>query len=528
MTSITYALLGTVTLGVVLAGSGAPRHDEPQAASILSGTERRSSSPHDAQIQVYCVGCHNERLQSGGVTLARFEIETAEQHAELAERVIHKLRAGMMPPAGAKRPDAAEIQSIVASLEARLDQAATLHPNPGRRTFQRLNRAEYARSVHDLLDLDIDVDALLPPDTISHNFDNIADVQTLSPTLMESYLRAARQVSIDAVGDPNLTPRETTYKVPRTASQMVHVDGAPLGTRGGLSVVHNFPADGEYRFKMMLHGTEGGVVWGSTAKDEQIDLSVNGERIALLKVDPTMTEADPDGLTLQTPPIRIKAGPRRLSAVFVRQADGPVDDLMSPIQHTLADQQIGDAYGITVLPHLRDLSVSGPYNVTGVSATPSSRKIFTCHPASRTDETRCAREIVLRIANAAYRGPAPAPMVDRLMTFYAVERKAHDFRSGIRTAIEAILASPRFVFRLEQEPAGAAADQNYRVTDLALASRLAYFLWATIPDTELMTIAGRGRLHEPAVIEQQARRMLLDRRAAALSARDRAAPRSTR
>lgn len=512
MSTFSHALVGAAVLSVGLAAGTRPERAGQETAAAAAESQ-------NALIRQYCVGCHNDTARTGGLTLARFDVATADQHADGAEKMIRKLRAGLMPPAGARRPAAETLRTLAASLERRVDQAATVQPNPGRRTFQRLNRAEYARSIHDLLDLDIDVDALLPADTVSHNFDNIADVQSLSPTLMQSYLRAAREVGLDAVGDPNAGPREATYKVQRTASQMVYVEGTPLGTRGGIAVVHNFPADGEYRFKMSLHGTQGGVVWGSTGKDEQIDVSVNGERVALLNVDPTMTEADPDGLTLQTPPIRIKAGPRRVAAAFIRHLDGPVDDLMAPIQHTLADQQIGDAYGITVLPHLRDVTISGPTHVTGVSDTPSRRRIFVCHPTRRSDETPCARRIISRLATDVFRRPVNSEALEPLMTFYAMGRQSRDFESGILTALQAILASPRFVFRLEQEPASAAPGKNYRVDQLALASRLAYFLWATAPDAELLHVATRGTLEHPAMLEQQVRRMLVDRRADALSTR---------
>jgi cytochrome c551/c552 len=507
MKTFAYVITGAVTLGVSLA--------------VLAGAAQSRETPpsQNVLIRQYCVGCHNETSRTGGLSLATFDMSRADQSPETTEKMIRKLRTGMMPPAGTRRPDVEAIKTLAASLEQRIDQVALLNPNPGRRTFQRLNRAEYARSIRDLLDLDVDVDALLPPDTVSHNFDNIADVQSLSPTLMESYLRAARQVSLDAVGDATAGPRDVTYKVARTASQMVYVEGTPLGTRGGISIVHNFPADGEYRFKMSLHGTQGGVVWGSTGKDEQVDVSVDGERVALVDVDPTMTEADPNGLTLQTLPVRIKAGPRRVAAAFIRHADGPVDDLMAPIQHTLADQQIGDAYGITVLPHLRDVTISGPTHVIGVSETPSRRKIFTCNPTPASDEIACARKIVAQLATRAYRRPVTSAVLEPLMKFFVAGRRDRDFASGIQTAIQAILASPRFVFRLEQEPAGVTPGANYRIDDLALASRLAYFLWATAPDPELLRVAGQGRLQNGDILEQQVHRMLRDSRAESLSTR---------
>ncbi len=271
--------------------------------------------------------------------------------------------------------------ALAEGLETRIDRAAALNPTPGWRPFQRLNRAEYARAVKDLLDVDVDVTALLPADTISDGFDNIADAQGFSATLLAGYLRAAGKVTTLALGDPEGGASESNYKVPKTASQLHRVEGAPFGTRGGLSVMHTFPADGDYVFRMDLHGNACGVLFGGTVNGEKLDVSVDGERVALLEIDPRMTEAT-TGVTLKTPPIHIAAGPRRVSAAFINQFEGPVVDLLAPIDHTLADTQIGVAFGITTLPHLKDLSVVGPYRTTGVSETPSRRKVFTCRPTT--------------------------------------------------------------------------------------------------------------------------------------------------
>ena len=297
--------------------------------------------------------------------------------------MIRKLRLGMMPPPGARRPDAAELTQFATALEAKIDAASTLKPNPGRRPFQRLNRAEYGRSVHELLDLDVDVNAFLPPDTLSAGYDNIADVQTFSATLMEGYLRAAARISTLAVGDRNASPSEATYKVPRTQSQMKHLDGTPWGTRGGIAVTHTFPADGEYSFRIMLHGTPTGQLFGSVAsRNEQLEVSINGERVALVDIDYKISETDKNGLNLTTPRIHVKAGPQHLVAAFIQKFDGVVDDLVAPIDYTLADTEYGDSAGITILPHVRDFSITGPYKVTGVSDTPSRRKVFICRPTS--------------------------------------------------------------------------------------------------------------------------------------------------
>jgi Protein of unknown function (DUF1592)/Protein of unknown function (DUF1588)/Protein of unknown function (DUF1587)/Protein of unknown function (DUF1595)/Protein of unknown function (DUF1585) len=472
-----------------------------------------------AMIEQYCLGCHDQWDAKGGLVLEQFNTAQPEQNGEIAEKMIRKLRAGLMPPVGEDRPDAATVRAFVTALEGRIDKAATAHPNPGRRPFQRLNRAEYENSVRALLALDVDVDAFLPPDTISHNFDNIADVQGFSPTLMEGYMRAARRISLDAMGDPGAPPTSVTYKVPRTESQAGHVDGTPLGTRGGVAVVHTFPADGEYSFQIQLHSSPTGQLFGLTARGEQIEVSINGARVALLDINPRMSESDPNGMNLETPKVKVKAGPQKVAAAFIQRFAGPVDDLMAPIQHTLADTQIGTAQGITTLPHLRDFSILGPYKVTGVSDTPSRRRILTCRPTSREEEEPCATEIITRLAGQAYRRPVDGTDLDGLMKFYEIGRKNGDFESGLRTALQAILASPNFVFRLEQQPPNARPDQPYRLTDLDLASRLSYFLWSTAPDAELMSLADKGTLRSPGVFEAQVRRMLADPRADAVATR---------
>ncbi|MGH9389756.1 MAG: DUF1587 domain-containing protein, partial [Vicinamibacteria bacterium] len=333
----------------------------------------------------------------------------------------------------------------------------------------RLNRAEYARSIHELLGLYVDVTAFLPPDTVSHGFDNVADVQTMSPTLMEGYLRAAGKIGRLAVGDPNTGATEATYKLPRTGSQMEHVEGAPFGTRGGISIVHHFPADGQYIFKMMLHGSPTGQLYGAAVKGEQIEISIEGDRVALLDIDPMMDESDPNGMNIESPAVAIKAGPHRVSAAFLQRFESPVDDLMAPIDHTLADTTIGTDYGIKTLPHLREFRINGPHNVTGISDTVSRRKIFTCRPTSAEDERPCAHQIVSQLAAKAYRRPLNEMDIEGLMSFYQTGAAEGDFESGIRTALQAILASPHFVFRLEEAPEAIEAIEKgsiHRLNDL--------------------------------------------------------------
>lgn len=464
-----------------------------------------------------CAACHNPTLMTGNLSLRDFDVTKLPERAEVAEKMIRKLRAGLMPPPEAPPPPDGARKALAEALEARIDRAAAGRPDPGWRPFQRLNRAEYARSVRDLLGLEVDVAVFLPPDTLSHGFDNVADAQTFSPALMEGYLRAASRISSLATGDPTARPGETTYRLDRTASQNEHALGAPLGTRGGLSVVHIFPADGDYSFRMLLHSIPTGQLFGSIAKGEQIEVSLNGERAALVAINPRMSEADPNGMNLQTPRIHVKAGPQRVSAAFLQRFEAPVDDLLAPIDYTLADTQIGSGYGVTALPHLRELAVTGPYNVTGVSDTKARRRIFTCRPTAPGEELACATEIVRSLAGKAYRGAVSDSDFGGLMAFYRQGRKDGDFESGIRLALQAILASPRFLFRLEQ--ASAKAGQSYRIGDVELASRLSFFIWGTGPDAELLDAAQQGSLGAAAVLRRQVRRMLLDRRSEALSTR---------
>ncbi len=497
--------------------AGAPKLAASHAP--VSATESET-----ALVKQYCATCHNDRNKNnaGGLSLQSFDASRVGDDgaaADVAERMIRKLRSGMMPPPNARRPEGAVLTNLAVSMESRLDHAAALNPNPGRRPFQRLNRAEYARAVSALLSLDVDVNAFLPPDTISAGFDNVADAQTFSATLMEGYLRAASRISALAVGDPKAGPSEYTYKVPRTGSQMQHVDGAPFGTRGGIAVMHTFPADGEYSFRMQLHSIPTGQLFGSTVKGELLEVAIDGERAAVLEINPRMSEADPNGMNIVTPKIHVKAGTRRMSAAFVQRFDAVPDDLMPPIDHSLADSQIGSGFGITTLPHLREFAVGGPFKITGISETASRRKIFTCRPTSAAEETACANEILRKLATQAYRGPLNAADMEGISRFYAQGRKDGDFESGIRMALQAMLASPRFLFRLEEAPATVRAGQNYRITDLDLATRLSFFLWGSGPDAELLKVAQRGTLRGPGVLAAQVKRMLADPKSEAVSTR---------
>ena len=470
----------------------------------------------------YCVGCHSDRGKAGDLSLADFDVAHATDHPETAEKIIRKLRAGMMPPAGSRRPDEATLQALRQALETRMDRWAAANPNPGWRPFQRLTRAEYTRAVKDLLDVDVDVTAFLPPDTMSQGFDNIADTQRSSPALPQGYLRAASQISRLAVGDRAAAPTTATHRVLATENQMQFVEGTPFGSRGGTAFVHTFPADGLYRFHATLVRTVSGELFGNTAihmagKNELLEISINGARAAVLEVDEAMNDAGEKGLTLETPPIAVKAGPQRIAAAFVPRSVGPVDDLLAPIDQTLIDTRIGTGYGVTMAPHLQEIAIAGPTNVTGVSETPSRQRIFTCRPASAAQERGCATDILRRLATQAYRGPVRDDLNDLLGFYTQARTDGGDFDQGIRFGIQGILANPRFMFRVEQAPA--TTNEHYRLADLDLASRLSFFLWATLPDQELLKAAGDGTLRNPAVYDRQVKRMLADPRSRALSTR---------
>ena len=474
-------------------------------------------------VATYCAGCHSDRAKAGGLSLAGFNAMKAQEQPEVVEKMIRRLRAGMMPPAGAKRPDAATLEAFTGALESRMDERAATNPNPGWRPFQRLNRAEYQRAVKDLLGLQVDVAAYLPNDTMSHGFDNVADVQGMSATLMQGYLRAASQISRLAVGDRDATAAASTYKVGRTMSQMRHVEGAPMGTRGGIVVTHIFPADGEYTIGVNLHNEPLGGLYGRSTMsvmniNEEIDVAIDGQRVAVIPLNQRMSESDPkNSLDPKTARIHVTAGPHRVSAAFIQKFEAPIDDSLMPTENTLAD--VSMSFGVTLLPHLRDMTVNGPYAVTGVSDSVSRRRIFSCRPTSAAEEPACANEIIKSLAAQAFRGPVPQADLDTLKGFYEEGRKVGDFEHAIRYTLQAILASPRFVFRLEEVPAATRAGASYRLNDQDVASRLSFFLWGTVPDQELTKAAAAGQLRTAASLRKQVDRMIADPRSEALATR---------
>jgi len=505
----------------------------PSGMTVIAGPASSDPAPPDGRLSAsapdtlvadvvegYCTGCHNDRMLRGNLSLVEYDATRPEDRVETTEMMIRKLRAGMMPPAGARRPQGDSLEAMAAALEARIDALAEQSPNPGRRSFQRLNQAEYSRSIRDLLGLEVNLDAYLPSETVSAGFDNIADAQLLSPTLMDGYLTAAAEISRLAVGDSKASPSETTYEVSRYAEQRQRVEGAPYGTRGGISVVHHFPADGEYVLRMSFaHESTGNLFGQTTPYDEQLEISVNGVPVAVLDIDRWMHVSDPNGVNMEAEPIFIRAGPQRITAAFLQNFEGPVEDLMSPHAWSLADKKIGYSHGITSLTHFQDLAIRGPYNPTGVSETPTRARIFTCEPGADDTGAACARSIFERLGTQAYRRPLSEAELDDLVAFYGQGSAEDGFEYGIRLGLQAILASPDFVFRIEEQSPDAAPGAPYRISDLDLASRLSFFLWGGPPDAQLIARASEGALSEGSVLEAEARRMLEDPRSEALSTR---------
>jgi hypothetical protein len=496
-----------------------------------------------------CATCHNEAMLSGNLSLEGFEISRAPERAETAEKMIRKLRAGMMPPPEMPRPPAEALLSLVTALEEVVDRSAAAHPHPGSRRFQRLNRAEYERVVRDLLGLQIDASRWLPPDTYLGNFDNLSAAQGLSATLVEAYLRAASEVARIAVGNPHARSATVQYTSPIEVSQHAwdRLEGAPYGTRGGIVVTHDFPADGEYLFSIET-------LFGQGTGFEDLDVSIDGEGMALL----ALPNGSGDEVPIRTEPIFVRAGQRQVAAAFLRRIEGPYEDRLSPHGWSFVggeDSLDWANYGITALPHLKSLTIEGPFEVRGMSETASRERIFDCRPVSVSDQRPCAQAIVSRLARGAYRRPITDEDLAGLMAFYDRGAGSEGFEVGVRTALQAILASPQFVFRLEKEPSaraqgaqarerGARAHEersesrseerwgwgsgalreahqgaSYRLSDVDLASRLSFFLWGTAPDERLLELASANRLSDPAVLDREVERMLLDARCEALATR---------
>jgi len=485
-------------------------------------TAQQPSSQQDL-VSKYCLTCHNDKLQTGGLTLEKLDAAHPARDAETWEKVIRKLRAGLMPPSGAPRPDRATLDTFRASLEASIDQAASERPNPGATALHRLNRTEYANAIRDLLAIDVDVATILPADDSSEGLDNIADVLGTSPALLERYIGAAAKISRLAVGDTDIGAQSVTYKVRGDLTQDDHIPGLPVGTRGGIVIKHNFPVDGEYLFKFALLKVNFGPEYGGASKGEQLEMSLNGERVALLNLESVPyyyirrgggnANAPAVPLEIRLP---LKAGPQTIMVTFIKRTSAEVDDLVQRFEATTADLQTGVQFGYTTVPHLSGVEIIGPYNIMGPGNTPSRTRIFVCRPGSASEEPACAKKIVSTLARRAYRRPVTDADVDPLLNFYRAARQNGTFDQGIEMALRRIIADPQFVFRIERDPSNIPPGGTYRISDLELASRLSFFLWSSIPDDELLDIAAQGRLKDPAVLQQQVRRMLKDPRSDAL------------
>ena len=489
---------------------------------------RAQAGATDPLAAAYCITCHSEQRKTGGVVLEHLDLTDAAQ-ARTLERVIRKLQNGTMPPPGAPHPDPAARSAAVTRIESAIDRAAERHPNPGRvPAVHRLNRAEYANAVRDLLGVEINAAALLPPDDSGYGFDNIADVLSVSPLLTERYLAAAQKISRIAVGDPAIRPATDVFTVNKYLRQDDRVsDDLPFGSRGGLAVRYYFPVDGDYIVKIFLDRTYDGRIRG-LGDAHILEVRLNGERVQQLTVGTPPSEegaarprgaraASVDGSEVT---ISAKAGPGVLAVSFVKKAAEP-EGMLRPQYAVTSYEYAGD---VVVPPGIGSIELRGPDNIKGPGDSPSRAKIFSCRPggggkvraAADAGETRCAREILTALARRAFRRPVTTADVQPLLAFYQTARKTGTFDAGIEAALRRLLVSPDFLFRIEHDPAGAAGTATYRVSDLELASRLSFFLWSSIPDDELLEVATRGQLKDPAVLERQVRRMLADQRAVSL------------
>jgi hypothetical protein len=468
----------------------------------------------------YCVSCHNDRLKTGGLSLQQVDFSDIPAHAEPLEKALRKIMVGAMPPLGAPKPERATLTAWTAGVSSALDKAADAKADPGRAILRRLNRTEYANAIRDLLGIEVDVNTLLPFDDSSHGFDNIADVLGMSPLLMERYLVAARRISAVAVGDAiDIATTADTYRVKPDLSQDRHLEGLPLGTRGGSLVTHLAPLDGEYTLKFKLRQATLNNVVGMEYPHTFVVL-VDGAEVhrATLggKEDLTTSFANSQGSAevfearLATR-VKLSAGPHQIGAAFLEKSAALRSGMLQPFLRTT-----WDPVNYTGEPHIETMVVTGPFSPGGPGDTPSRRRLFTCRPASPSGEEACASTILTTLARKAYRRPITDADTRGLMTFFRLGRDAGSFDSGIAMGVRRILASPDFVFRVERDPAGAPAGTTRRVTDVELASRLSFFLWSTLPDDELLRLAGQGRLSDRGTLERQVRRMLADPRSRAL------------
>ena len=508
---------------LLLAGSVSIAAAPPKAVAPTAAA-REAAAVERALLDRYCVACHNDRLETGGLTLEGVDVADVAAHPELWEKVVRKLRTGSMPPRPRPRPDAADYGRVVSYLETALDAAAAADPNPGRTdTFRRLNRTEYRNAIRDLLALEVDVAALLPRDDSAFGFDNV-NAGGLSPTLMERYLAAAQKVSRLAVGSRLPAAGSRVVVIPADRTQEDHVAGLPFGTRGGTVVDHLFPADGEYEIQVRLQRNRNENVEGLT-EPHDVEITLDGRRLDLFTMEPSENfvlqanaayYADAGIDNHLNARVTVTAGPHEVGATFIKKNSALLETTRQPYDaHFNMDRHPRQQ------PAVRTVSIVGPFDPTGVGETPSRERIFSCRPAagaaSAEDAETCATEIIASLARRAYRRPVTVDDFERLVGFYERGYANGGFEAGVETALRALLASPEFLFRIERDPAGLVPGTPYRVSDLELASRLSFFLWSSLPDDALIDVAAARRLSDPAVLEEEVRRMLADPRAEALT-----------
>ena len=509
MPRVPHFALAFLAIGLVAAVASAPAAGQQAFGADVDG---------QALVDRYCVTCHNDRLETGGFSFGPLDVADVAAHPEAWEKVVRKLRAGAMPPRPRPRPDRETYDGFRAWIEGELDAAAAADLNPGRtETFHRLSRTEYRNAVRDLLALDVSVDDLLPADDTSYGFDNIAGVLGVSPTLMERYLSAARKISRLAVASPVPSPTAETFRIASDLGQDRRMERLPFGTRGGMVLDYNFPEDAEYVFEILPDGP-------LRIEPHDLEVTIDGERIALLTVGKAPDPDDPRGLytpQIETLEVRtpVTAGPHEVGVAFLRKTSAEPEGIRKLYLRPFTGE--GSGGDSRFQPYVESLTIAGPYESSGarpVEGTPSRERIFTCRPASgaTVEETACAREILSTIARRAYRRPVTDDDVERLLVFYERGRAGGSFDTGIEMALRRLLVSPEFLFRVERDPEGVEAGESYRVSDLELASRLSFFLWSSVPDDELLDVAERRQLSVPAIFEAQVERMLADPRSEAL------------
>lgn len=478
------------------------------ATALISGP---AASPDRAAITQYCVGCHNGKTKAAELALDKVNAESVGEHTDVWEKVVRKLNARYMPPAGLPRPDEHRYTTLISSIESALDSAAKSKPDPGRTdTFRRLNRTEYQNSVRDLLAIDVDVASLLPSDESSHGFDNVT-VGDLSPTLMERYLSAARKIARLAIGSPSRSPGGDTFRFPPDLTQEEHVDELPFGTRGGANVHYVFPLDATYEIQVRLARDRNEMIEGLYQPNE-VELMLDGKRVQLLTVTPPPSGKDHSGvdkdLNIRVP---VKAGPHMVGVTFPKRPSLLLETERQPYQaHFNMDRHP------RIQPALYSISINGPYEAKGPGETPSRSRIFVCTPAKPVQEEGCAKQILTTLMRRAFRRPVTNADLQIPLKLYREGAADGGFEAGIEMALRSVLVNPEFLFRVEQDPAGIAPHTAYQVSNLELASRLSFFLWSSIPDDELLDAAIQGKLRNPDVLEKQVRRMLADDRSRTL------------